>query len=504
VNPASLEVRDLDVAFGGRRVVRGLSFDVAAGETVALAGASGAGKSATALALLGLLPRGARAEGEIRLLGRSLSGLRERDWARIRGRDIAMVFQDPLAALSPAFTVGAQVTEAVRAHAARRGARARAAELLESVGIPHARHRAYPGELSGGMRQRVLIAMAVAHRPAVLVADEPTASLDPRTRDRILDLLRDLCAASGTALLLISHDPEAIARQAARVLTLRDGHLAGTPRRPAATPPSLGLAPKEKDMPDGGGSAEELQGRGGELPAEERAEVLAERKGRAVRAGAAVLVVRGLGRRRGALGVLDGVSLEVGEEEIVGLSGASGAGKTTLLREVLRLERPQEGRIEVCGRDVAGLSRTARRELRGLVQPVFQDPWASLNPRMTVRQIVAEPLRVHGLPLPGRVEELLELVELPEEMAERYPRALSGGQRQRVAIARALAPSPRLLLADEPVSALDARAKAGVIALLGGLRDRLGLACLLVSHDEDVLAELADRVLVLRDGRIRP
>ncbi|GAA2733775.1 ABC transporter ATP-binding protein [Actinocorallia aurantiaca] len=494
MSPASLEVRGLGVAFGGRRVVRGLSFDVAAGETVALAGASGAGKSATALALLGLLPRGARAEGEIRLLGRPLSGLRERDWSRIRGRDIAMVFQDPLAALSPAFTVGAQVAEAVRAHAARRGARARAAELLESVGIPSARHRAYPGELSGGMRQRVLIAMAVAHRPAVLVADEPTASLDPLTRDQILDLLRDLCAASGTALLLISHDAEVIARQAARVLTLGDGRPSGTPRGPAAAPFSRGLASKQEDMSGGGGRGDE----------EEGAQAPAEREGRAARAGAAVLVVRGLGRRRGAVGVLDGVALEVGEGEIVGLSGASGAGKTTLLREVLLLERPQEGRIEVCGRDVAGLSRTARRELRGLVQPVFQDPWASLNPRMTVRQIVAEPLRVHGLPVPGRVEELLELVELPEEMAERHPRALSGGQRQRVAIARALAPSPRLLLADEPVSALDARAKAGITELLGGLRDRLGLACLLVSHDEDVLAELADRVLVLRDGRIRP
>ncbi|MEO3783117.1 ATP-binding cassette domain-containing protein [Actinocorallia sp. B10E7] len=459
--PVNLGVRRLRVTFGDRRVVDDLSFDVEAGETVALVGASGAGKSATALALLGLLPRHARAEGEVRLLGRPLNGLTERDWSRIRGRDIAMVFQDPLAALSPAYPVGAQVTEAVRAHAGRAGARRRAGELLEAVGIPAGRHRAYPRELSGGMRQRVLIAMAAAHRPAVLIADEPTASLDPQVREQVLDLLHGLCATSGTGLLLISHDPEVVRRRARRVVTL---HTDG----PGALPP----VPVRSE----GASRERRQ---------------------------EVLAVRGLKRSRGGARVLDGVALEVGEGEIVGLSGASGAGKTTLLREVLRLERPEEGRIEVCGRDVAELSRTARRELRALVQPVFQDPWASLNPRMTVRQIVAEPLRVHGLPVRGRVEELLELVELPLETAERHPRALSGGQRQRVAIARALAPSPRLLLADEPVSALDVRAKAGITALLGGLRDRLGLACLLVSHDEGVLARLADRVLVLRDGRIR-
>ncbi|WP_281281015.1 ABC transporter ATP-binding protein [Actinocorallia herbida] len=455
-------MRDLRIAYGDTEIVKGIGFEAASGEVVALTGPSGAGKSAIALALLGLLPRHARSTGEIHLAGTPVHGLDDRAWSRLRGSRIALVMQDPLAALTPVRRVGAQVAEAVRIHAGRPGARERAAELLELVGIPADRYRAYPAELSGGMRQRVLIAMAVAHRPAVVVADEPTASLDADVRERTMDLLCGLCRDSGSALLLVSHDPGLVARRADRVLALRDGVLGA---------PAPGPEP------------------GGRLR-------------RAWPTGDPVLSVAGLGCARGGRAVLEGASLEVGAGEIVGLTGASGVGKSTLLREVLRLAPPQSGRIQVYGRDTRTLQPAARRALRARMQPVFQDPRAALDPVMTVGQSLAEPLRVHRRPVRGKVAELLARVGLPAELAARRPGALSGGQAQRVAIARALALEPGLLLLDEPVSALDARAKAGIVDLLAELRTALDLACLLVSHDEDVLAALADRTLVLREGRV--
>ncbi|MDX6743469.1 ABC transporter ATP-binding protein [Actinocorallia sp. A-T 12471] len=458
----NLRVRDLRISYGNAQVVKGVDFEAAAGEVVALTGPSGAGKSAIALALLGLLPRDARASGEIHVAGTPVHGLDDRAWSRLRGSRIALVMQDPLAALTPVRGVGSQLAEAVRVHAGRAGARERAARLLEMVGIPADRYRAYPAELSGGMRQRVLIAMAVAHRPAVVVADEPTASLDPDVRERTMDLLCGLCREAGSALLLISHDPGLVARRADRVLALREGVL-GDPAPVQHSGLRLRVRPT----------------------------------------GNPVLSVSGLGCVLDGRKVLDGASLEVGAGEIVGLSGASGAGKTTLLREVLRLGPPQAGRIVVYGRDTRTLQPAARRALRARMQPVFQDPRAALDPVMTVGQSLAEPLRVHGRPADGRAAELLARVGLPADLAGRRPGALSGGQRQRVAIARALALDPGLLLLDEPVSALDARAKAEIVDLLSELRTALDLACLLVSHDEDVLTTLADRTLLLRNGKIQ-
>ncbi|WP_308104857.1 ATP-binding cassette domain-containing protein [Actinocorallia sp. API 0066] len=570
-------MRDLRIAYEGRETVRGASFEARAGEVVALTGPSGAGKSAVALALLGLLPRGATCAGEIHLAGRPVHGLGDRAWSRLRGASIALIPQDPLAALTPVRRVGAQVAEAVRVHAGRDGARARAVELLVRVGIPADRYRAYPAELSGGQRQRVLIAMALAHRPAVVVADEPTAALDPAVRDQVMDLLCALCRDSGSTLLLISHDTSLVAHRATRVLTLQHGTLTPTSGdAPTATDPaqhsppesepggvltepdpahrfphgpepgdaptvtdpgcgssddvgpSVGGAPLDSVGPfetglgrgssdDAGPSVEgasldsvtPLESGSGRVALGGAPSVLASggarvRAGGGAACGPPVLVVRELVRTVGGRRVLDGVSLEVGPGEIVGLAGASGVGKTTLLREVLRLAAPERGTIAVYGRDTGGLGRRERRALRARIQPVFQDPWASLDPRMTVGRTVAEPLRVHGRPVQGRVEELLRLVELPPELAARHPHALSGGQRQRVAIARALALAPGLLLLDEPVSALDPGAKAGVVALLADLRARLGLSCLLVSHDADVLAALADRTLTLHAGRTTP
>jgi peptide/nickel transport system ATP-binding protein len=482
----------------GARAVRGVDFAVEAGEALGIVGESGAGKTALALALMGLLPEGAHAAGSVRLRGVELLGRTDAELSQVRGRDLAMVFQDPLSALSPVQTVGDQIAEAVRIHSAagRAAARSRAVDLLELVGMPDAarRARAYPHELSGGMRQRVMIAMAVANDPVAIVADEPTAALDVAVQARVLDVLRAVREASGAAIVLASHDPGVVAGFADRVMVMREGRVveAGTVeelyRRPQE-PYTRGLL------------------RSTRRPGDVR--VSRPRTRRPV-----VLQVDGLARRypatrrtltrwrAGEERAVDGVSFDLREGEALALVGESGSGKTTTLMEVLRLSRPQEGRVTVFGHDTAAL-RTARcKALRKDVQVVFQDPYASLNPRMRVAGIIAEPLIAHRMPIGRRAEELLALVGLEAGHARRFPHALSGGQRQRVALARALALQPRLLLLDEPVSALDPAVQAGVMELLEGLRERLGLACLFVTHDLALVRVFADRVAVMHRGRI--
>ncbi|MEU5988553.1 ABC transporter ATP-binding protein [Spirillospora sp. NPDC047418] len=480
-----LKVTDLTVGYtGGVRAVRGVSFTVGVGEVLGVVGESGAGKTALALAVMGLLPDGADVTGSVRLRGDELIGRSDAELSRVRGKDLAMVFQE--SALTPVRTVGDQVAEAVRAHAkvTRAAARARAVELLDLVGIAAGRARSYPHEFSGGMRQRVMIAMAIANSPGVILADEPTAGLDATVQAQVLDVLRTAKDTTGAAIVLITHDLGLVEGFADRVMVMRAGRIAET-----------GPVELLRSIP-------RMDGENVSRPRPERPAVL--RVDGLVRH---YPVFQGtlLRRRVGSVRAVDGVAFDVREGETLALVGESGCGKTTTLMEILRLSQPQKGRVVVLGQDTASLSAARRKALRRDVQVVFQDPVASLNPRMRVADIIAEPLTAHGFPssLTGsRVTGLLELVGLKADHARRYPHALSGGQKQRVAIARALALEPRLLLLDEPVSALDASMQAGILTLLESLRDRLGLAYLLVAHDLAVVRRIADRIAVMHMGRI--
>jgi peptide/nickel transport system ATP-binding protein len=437
---------------------------------------------------MGLLPGGADVTGSERLRGEELIGRSDAELSRVRGRDIAMVFQESV--LTPVRTVGDQIAEAVRAHSelTRAAARARVIELLDLVGIAAGRARSYPHELSGGMRQRVMIAMAIADSPRVILADEPTAGLDVTVQAQVLDVLRGAKELTGAATVLITHDLRLIEGFADRVMVMREGQA-------VETGPVERICRKLNSLPG-------MEGKDAAQPRPERPAVL--RVDGLVRH---YPVFQGtlVRRRAGSLRAVDGVDFDVRQGETLALVGESGCGKTTTLMEVLRLSQPQKGRVVVLGNDTASLSPARRKALRCDVQVVFQDPAASLNPRMRVADIIAEPLTAHGRAsslIGRRVKELLELVGLETGHARRYPHALSGGQRQRVAIARALALEPRLLLLDEPVSALDVSVQASILARLESLRDRLGLAYLLVAHDLALAHRIADRVAVMYMGRI--
>ncbi|GAA4229382.1 ABC transporter ATP-binding protein [Actinomadura meridiana] len=479
-----LRVTDLTVrhARDDVRAVDGVSFEVGANETLGIVGESGCGKTTLALALMGLLPESAQVEGSVRLRGEELLGRSDAELSRVRGKDLAMVFQDPLSALTSVHTVGDQIAEAVRIHSRvkRAVARARAVELLDLVGVPNAVRwaRAYPHELSGGMRQRVVIAMAIANSPVAIVADEPTSALDTIVQAQVLDVLRVAKEAAGAAIVLISHDLDVVAGFADRVLAMRAGRavecgLVGEMYRQPSAPPVRQVAGERC-----------------------RPVVLA--------VDALVRHHRPL-RKAGTVRAVDGVSFDIGEGETLALVGESGCGKTTTLLEIMRLSRPERGRVVVFGHDTATLRSAHRRALRRDVQIVFQDPHASLDPRMRVASTIAEPLTAHGMPSSQarvRVVELLDLVGLDPDHARRFPHSLSGGEKQRVCIARALALEPRLLLLDEPVSALDVSVRDDVLTLLEGLRERLGLAYLFVSHDLAVVHRMADRIAVMHMGRI--
>ncbi|ACU36396.1 dipeptide ABC transporter ATP-binding protein [Actinosynnema mirum] len=515
-----LELDAVGVEFtgGGATTVaaRDVTLSLAAGEVLAVVGESGSGKTVTAMSLLRLLPSTAVLSGRALLDSEDLFGMGADALRAVRGGRIGVVFQEPMTALNPVFTIGHQLAEAVLAHreVSGRQARARALELLELVGLPdaEAKLRRYPHELSGGQLQRVVIAMAVANEPALLIADEPTTALDVTVQAEVVELLRDLRDRLGTAILLITHDMGVVASLADRVAVMKDGRVVeqggveavfGAPEH-EYTRSLLDAVLSLSTTPSTGAVAEVVSG-SESAEVEGAVEVLA--------AGAdAALVVDGLtvvyggGWRGAGTRAVDGVSLHVGRGEVLGLVGESGSGKTTLASVVAGLRAPTSGSVLVGGLDVARLRGARRKAARGRVGVVFQDPTSSLNPRAPVWRAVAEPLVLHrglrGVGLGRRVDELLELAELSPSLRERYPHELSGGQRQRVGIARALALSPDLLIADEPTSALDVSVQARVLRLFGELRAELGFACLFISHDLAVVEQLADRVAVMRGGRL--
>jgi len=493
-----LDVADLAVAFGPKRVVEGVSFTLHRGETLALVGESGSGKSMTALACLRLLPTGGQIPaGRITLDGTEVLTAEGEALRRLRGGVAGMVFQEPMTSLNPLHTVGRQVAEAVTLHRPLAGAalQARIVELLTRAGFPQAADRlgAYPHQLSGGQRQRVMIAVALANDPALLIADEPTTALDVTIQAQILELLQDLKRRLSMAMLLITHDLAIVRRHADRVVVMRNGRAVeqgrvaevfGNPQHDY-TKMLLATEPRGRPAPVQPTAPEIL--RGDDIKVH-------------------FPIRRGVLRRVVAtVKAVDGVSLSIREGETLGLVGESGSGKTTLGLAMLRLET-SEGPIRFEDRDIQGLDRASLRPLRRRMQIVFQDPYGSLSPRMTVGEIVGEGLRVHerlsAADQASRVAEALREVGLDPTMIERYPHEFSGGQRQRIAIARALVLKPRLVVLDEPTSALDVSVQAQVVELLRDLQARHRLAYLFISHDLRVVRALAHRIIVLKDGRV--
>ncbi|SEH70138.1 peptide/nickel transport system ATP-binding protein [Mycolicibacterium rutilum] len=575
-----LEVRDLTVAFptdaAPVNAVRGMNFTVDKGEVVALVGESGAGKSASAMAVVGLLPEYADVSGSIRLHGDELVGLSDQRMSAIRGKAIGTVFQDPMSALTPVYTVGDQIAEAIEIHqrgVGKQAARTRAVELLELVGIaqPERRAKSFPHELSGGERQRVVIAIAIANDPDLLICDEPTTALDVTVQAQILEVLKTARDVTGAGVLIITHDLGVVAEFADRALVMYAGRavevapvptlyadrrmpytvgllgsvprldaaqgarlvpIPGAPPSMAALPPGCPFAPRcplaiddcraaEPDLLEMGPNhraacirTEHVAGRSAadiygvstappDAPADDDAP--------------AVLKVRDLvktyqltkgvvfRRRVGEVRAVDGVSFDLPRGRTLGIVGESGSGKSTTLHQILGLTAPQSGSIEVLGKDVAALDRRGRRALRGDLQVVFQDPVASLDPRLPVFEVLAEPLQANGFEksrIDDRVAELLGIVGLGRGDAARYPAEFSGGQKQRIGIARALALQPKILALDEPVSALDVSIQAGIINLLLDLQQRFDLSYLFVSHDLSVVRHLAHRVVVMHKGKV--
>ncbi|MFI5608258.1 dipeptide ABC transporter ATP-binding protein [Amycolatopsis sp. NPDC051903] len=590
-----LEVSDLDVSFpsesGRVHAVRGLNYQVAAGEVLGIVGESGSGKSVSSLAVMGLLPPQARVSGSIRFQGTELIGKSDTELSKLRGKKISMVFQDPLSALTPVYTVGAQIAEALLVHAkgsmGKQEANKRAVELLDLVGIPHAaaRAKAFPHEFSGGMRQRAVIAIAIANDPDLIIADEPTTALDVTVQAQVLEVLKTAQEVTGAGIVIITHDLGVVAGFADRLMVMYAGRaveqgpvetiydqprmpytlglLGSIPRVDAhekqplvpieGQPPSLvdlpagcpfaprcplaidacrqaepelltitpgnpnapvdtthrvacirteELARPEADAAEVYGAEVIEEAAVAHLPREQRSTVLDVqdlKKHYQVTKGAVFK------RKAGTVKAVDGISFDIVEGETLGLVGESGCGKSTTLMEILELTAPAGGSVAVLGKDVAKLDGKARKAIRRDLQVVFQDPMAALDPRLPIGDIIAEPMVTHGYDkarIAKRVPELLGLVGLRAEHAERYPAEFSGGQRQRIGIARALALEPKLIVLDEPVSALDVSIQAGVINLLDELKAKLGLSYLFVAHDLSVVRHIADRVAVMYLGKI--
>jgi peptide/nickel transport system ATP-binding protein len=555
-----LAVRDLHIGFGrGPDVVEGVALEIRRGEKLALVGESGAGKSLTALSIIGLLPRGSAVrKGSVFFDGVDLNGLSERARNRYRGDRIGMIFQEPMSALHPGLRVGDQIAESIQVHnpaLTRREVRRRTLGLLTAVGIPDPERRAqeHPHTWSGGMRQRAVTAIAISNDPDLLIADEPTTALDVTVQAQILALLSQICEERGTSLLLISHDLGVVSQVADRVAVMYAARLVeeaplddafDRPRhpytrglllsRPEAAPPGTrlhhipGRPPAPRSFPPGcrfhprcALADERCAVETPELTAATEGSRVACFHWRAVtppaaptanptrrKVGETLLDVRQLQihfrRRRpqSPICAVDGVSFEIGAGETLALVGESGCGKTTTARAIMRLIDTTAGSVQFRGVDITRLPESHLTGFRREAQIVFQDPRASLNPRRTVRQIIEASLRIHGLPKAGAVERGLDLVGLDIDHADVLPHELSGGQRQRVAIARALVLDPSLIVLDEPVTALDVSIQAQILNLLQDLRERLGLAYLLIAHDLGVVRTLADRVAVMYLGRI--
>nr|WP_246520015.1 ABC transporter ATP-binding protein [Ancylobacter lacus] len=499
-----MSVQDLSVAFaqGGRTslAVDRVSFDVRPGETVALVGESGSGKSVTALSILKLLayPTASHPSGRVLFGGQDLLAMTERDIRKVRGNDITMVFQEPMSSLNPLHTVERQIAEILELHRGLRGAaaRRRVVELLAEVGIPDPESRlaSYPHQLSGGQRQRVMIAMALANEPKLLIADEPTTALDVTVQAQILTLLKDLQQRLGMTMLFITHDLGIVNRIADRVCVMNHGRIVeagpvaqvfGAPQHPY-TRQLIAAQPK-----------------GDPAPAQPEAPVILEARDLRVW----FPVKRGVLRRTvGHIKAVDGVSVSIRRGETLGVVGESGSGKTTLGLALLRLIS-SEGPIVFMGRPIDTLGFKQMRPQRSAMQVVFQDPFGSLSPRMSVADIVGEGLRVHFPALraeerEARVIAALADVGLDPESRHRYPHEFSGGQRQRVSIARAIVLEPSFIVLDEPTSALDMIVQAQIVDLLRDLQRRRGLTYLFISHDLRVVAALASRILVMRNGRV--
>ncbi|MBK4998088.1 ABC transporter ATP-binding protein [Pseudomonas sp. S31] len=521
-----LRVDNLRVRYGQHAAVKGVSFSVARGETLALVGESGCGKSTTAMAILRLLGGRARLEGRVDFDGQDLAALSDQQLRELRGNRIAMVFQDPMTSLNPVLSIGQQIVEVLRRHRrlGQRAARDEALKLLQRVRIPHAEQRLddYPHNLSGGQRQRVMIAIALACNPALLIADEPTTALDVTVQAHILQLLRELSQEYAMGLLLITHDLGVVGQWADRVAVMHDGRIVETdsaeriftaPRHPY-TQGLLGASLRldgdrhylRQGLPEIRVSRAQGQATRFELhhPARQPG------AGAPVAPGNPVLEVRGLVseyvQRQGKVKAVNDVSFVIRPGETLGLVGESGCGKSTLSKTILGLIASSRGEVLLDGQRVSGLSDRQWRAYRPLVQMVFQDPYGSLNPRHSVYSILDGVLRQHGersaQARSARIHETLQRVGLPADAAWRYPHEFSGGQRQRIGIARALILRPKLVILDEAVSSLDVSVRAQILNLLAELKQQFNLSYLFISHDLAVVKYMADRVLVMHDGRI--
>ncbi|WP_372984313.1 dipeptide ABC transporter ATP-binding protein [Microbacterium sp.] len=511
-----LSIRDLSVAFrtqeGLREVLHGVSFDVMPGETVAIVGESGSGKSTTATAIVNLLPgTGQVTAGSITLEGRELTTLNRREIEAVRGRDIGFVPQDPMSNLNPVWSIGFQVKEAIRANGIAQGrdaAKARTIEVLQQAGLADAEKRLhqFPHQFSGGMRQRALIGMGLAADPKLLIADEPTSALDVTVQRVILDHMASLTRDKGTSVLLITHDLGLAAERADKIIVMNGGNIVESgpsreilenPQHPytkrlVAAAPSVASQRIQAVVEDRGiETLDDLA----DIPPTVRVAGLT--KDYRIRQG---------NFRSEAFRAVDDVSFEIPRGKTLALVGESGSGKSTVAKMVLKLEEPTSGTIEIDGQDVSRLSNAQAFGLRRRMQPVFQDPYGSLDPLRNIGNTIAEPMQIHGVgdraSQRERVEELLDQVSLPRVLATRYPNELSGGQRQRVAIARALALKPDIIVLDEAVSALDVLVQDQVLQLLAELQSELGLTYLFITHDLAVVRVSSDLVCVMEKGKI--
>ncbi|SSC73929.1 unnamed protein product [Ciceribacter sp. T2.26MG-112.2] len=500
-----MQVENLTVAFGSFIAVKGVSFQVMEGEILGIVGESGSGKSITCRALMGLLPALATAEGSVQFRGRDLLGLEEDEWCSLRGSEIGMIFQNPASHLDPLRRIGQQIAAPMIRHLglSRREGMRRAVSLLEDVGIrdPEKRARSYPHEFSGGMKQRAMIAAAIGCGPKLLIADEPTTALDVTVQARILKLLQELNRKRGLAVILISHDLAAIAAICTRIVVMRNGEI--VEQGPAD---EIISRPKHAYTKLLVASQPERASFTVDSPPQAVAPLLSiERLSVSFPARHRLIGRRDSKDARSFL-ALDGIDMQISAGETIGIVGESGSGKSTLARAIVRQNRPSAGVVRLDGQDVHALQGRDLTRFRQRVQMVFQNPYDSLNPRMSVREAVAEPLWRHGITDRRsaylRVDELLEMVDLPSALHDRRPRQLSGGQCQRVGLARALALKPQLLIADEITSALDVTTQVQILELLARLQREQELTLLYISHDLAVVNSICERVYVFKGGRI--